>query len=220
MNFFADKHTFELIQLLKTTGVDDDLFLNIQKMVSSGFSKKSAPTAFFLQHALTLYKELQDRVEGLERQLDAHYQEAKEAFNKTSKGDKTDRFHYNQSRVKDLALAKDKSGKTLHLKRTIISMVLNETLWNLIVWYHVLSDISAYLLKKSEDEELVKTAPCSKMMQRREVLEKAIPQTMASFHAFWALQEEKYAERQRAVSGEEARLSSVLDSWLSIRADV
>ena len=43
---------------------------------------------------------------------------------------------------------------------------------------------------------------------------------MTSFHAFWALQEEGYAERQKAVSGKEATPLSVLDSWLFIRADV
>ena len=36
VNFFADKHAFELTQLLKTTDVgDDDLFLSIRKMLSS-----------------------------------------------------------------------------------------------------------------------------------------------------------------------------------------
>ena len=58
MNFFADKHAFELIQLLKTTDLgDDDLFLNIQKMVSSEGLYSSASSAFFLQHALALHKQ-------------------------------------------------------------------------------------------------------------------------------------------------------------------
>ena len=131
-------------------------------------------------------------------------------------------FHYGQGPVKD------KSEKTLYLGRTIISMALNEILRNMIVWQHE-HDINADLLKKSEDEEFVKTVPYSKMTQRCEVLAKAIPQSMASFHAFWKLQEEKYAERQRAVSeeerrkavsGEEAELSTVLDSWHSIREDI
>ena len=58
VNFFADKHAFELIQLLKTADMDDDdMFLNIQKMLSlEGLSPSVAP-AFFLQHALNLHKE-------------------------------------------------------------------------------------------------------------------------------------------------------------------
>ena len=89
------------------------------------------------------------------------------------------------------------------------------------MWHHELGDIDANLLfERSKDKEFTKTVQYSKMMQRHEVLADAIPQTMASFHSFWKLQEEKYGERQKAVSGEEAALSSVLDSWLSIRADV
>ena len=174
-----------------------------------------------LDQAIDDLKELQGRVEDIERQLNADYQKELKTFRETSKGGKADRFDYDQSHVKGLALAKDKSGKSLHLRRTIISMALNEILRNLIVWYHELDDITANLtVEKSKDKEFTKTAQHSKMTQRREVLAKAILQIMTSFHNFWKLQEKKYAERQMAVSGEEARLSSVSDSWLSIRADV
>ena len=173
-----------------------------------------------LDQAIDDLKELQDMVESLERRLNADYQEAWEAFKKAHKDYKKQRFDYDQSRVKDLALAKDKSEKTLHLRRTIISMVLNEILRNLIVWHHELGDIATDLLKKGEDKGFIKTVQYSKTIKRREVLEKAIPQTTASFHSFWELQEKKYAERQTAVSGEEAELSSVLDSWHSVREDV
>ena len=173
-----------------------------------------------LDQAIDNLKELQDEIEGLERKLHAHYQEAWETFKRAHKDYKKQRFDYDQSPVKDLKLVKDKATKSLHLRRTIISMALNEILRNLTVWHNELGDINAYLLKKSEEETFVKTVPYSKMVQRREVLTKAIPQSMASFHSFWKLQDEKHAERQKAVSGEETELSSVLDSWLSIRADV
>ena len=172
-----------------------------------------------LDQAIDDLKKLQDKVEDLERQLNAHYQKAWDAFKKAHKDYKTRRFDYDQSPVKDLALAKDKSTKSLHLRRAIISMALNEILRNLIVWHHELGDIDANLLTKSKDKEFVKTVQYSKTIQRREVLTKAIPQSMASFHSFWKLQDEKYAERQ-TLSSEEAALSSVLDSWFSIRADV
>ena len=173
-----------------------------------------------LGQAISDLKELQDRVEDLERQLNAHYQEAWEAFKKAHTDYKKQRFDYDQSPVKGVKLAKDNSEKSLHLRRTIISMALNEILRNLIVWHHELGDIDAnMLIEESKDKEFIKSVQYSKMMHRREALAKAIPQTMVSFHSFWALQEEKYAERQKSIS-EEAELSSVLDSWHSIREDV
>ena len=174
-----------------------------------------------LDQAISDLKELQDKVEDLERQLNAHYQGAWEAFKKAHTDYKKQRFDYDQSPVKDLALAKEKSTKTLHLRRTIISMALNEILRNLIVWHHELGDIATKLLfDRSKGELFTKTTEYSKMMQRREVLADAIPQSMASFHNFWKLQEEKYEERQKTASGKEAASSSVLDSWHSIREDV
>ena len=174
-----------------------------------------------LDQAISDLKELQDKVEDLERQLNAHYQGAWEAFKKAHKDYKKQRFDYDQSPVKDLALAKDNSKKSLHLRRTIISMALNEILRNLIVWHHELGDIATKLLfDRSKGELFTKTTEYSKMMQRREVLADAIPQSMASFHNFWKLQEEKYEERQKTASGKEAASSSVLDSWHSIREDV
>ena len=174
-----------------------------------------------LDQAISDLEELQDKVEGLEHQLNAHYQEAWEAFKKAHADYKKLRFDYDQSPVKDLALAKEKSTKTLHLRRTILSMALNEILRNLIVWHHELGDIATKLLfDRSKGELFTKTTEYSKMMQRREVLADAIPQSMASFHNFWKLQEEKYEERQKTASGKEAASSSVLDSWHSIREDV
>ena len=172
-----------------------------------------------LDQALGDLEELQNKAEGLERQMNADYQDAWEAFKEARKG-KTGRFHYDQGRVKDLRLEKDKAEKSLHLRRAIISMALNEILRNIIVWHHELSDINADPLTKSKDEEILKTIKYSKTMQRCEVLEKAIPQTMVSFHSFWELQKKKYAERHRKTTGKKRALSSVLDSWLSIRADV
>src|SRR5262249_49849135 len=58
VNFFADKHVFELIQLLKTTNVgNEEQFLNIQKMLLyEGLPPSISPT-FFFQHALALHKQ-------------------------------------------------------------------------------------------------------------------------------------------------------------------
>ena len=174
-----------------------------------------------LDQAIGDLKELQKKVEGLELKLHLHYQKAWKAFKKAHTDYKTRRFDYDQSPVKDLALEKDNSEKSLHLRRTIISMALNEILRNLIVWQHELDDIARKLLfERSKSELFTKTTEYSKMMQRHEVLEKAIPQTMVSFHSFWELQKKKYAERHRKTTGKKRALSSVLDSWLSIRADV
>ena len=174
-----------------------------------------------LDQAADDLKELQDKVEDLERKLHAHYQKARDTFKKAHKDHKTRRFDYDQRRVKDLALAKDRLTKSLHLRRTIILMALNEILRNLIVWHHELGDIDTKLLfDRSKGELFTKTTEYSKMMQRREVLADAIPQSMASFHSFWKLQEEKYEERQKTASGKEVASSSLLDSWHSIREDV
>ena len=172
-----------------------------------------------LDQAIDDLKELQNKAERLEHQLNADYQEAWEAFKKAHKDSKTQRFEYKQSYVKEHI--KIRTEKSLHLRRTTISMALNEILRNLIVWYHELGDITANLtIEKSKDKESTKTAQHSKMTQRREVLEKAVSQAMASFHSFWKLQEKKYAERQKTASGKEAASLSVLDSWHSIREDV
>ena len=173
-----------------------------------------------LNQAIGDLKEPQDKVEGLEHQLNADYKRAWEAFKEAHKDYKAQHFDYDQSPVTDVALEKDKSEKTLHLRRTIISMALNEILRNLIVWRHELDDINADLDTKGEDYKLKEPTQYLKMTQRCRVLEKAIPQTMASFHSFWSLQEKKYSERQKAVSGEEVARSSLLDSWHSIREDV
>ena len=164
--------------------------------------------------------ELQDKVKDLEYQVNADYQKEWEAFKEAHKDDiRTAPFDYApKSLIRDARDEKERLEKHLHLRRSIISVALNEILQNVVGWHSELGDIRTGLLGSTKELEPLAS---SKMTRRRDILEQAIPQSIASFNSFWALQEEKCLRRQDAESREAERSSStVLDAWYAVRENV
>ena len=130
---------------------------------------------------------------------------------------------YYSETVKKLWDGKDKLQDNLRMRRELIVVGLNGVLQHLITLFHELDDIRSKEIFWEDDKSKSKWVAkemLKKASVREELLGKAIPRIMTSFHAFWAEQQSLCASNLEGMGVEDESRTQKCMSWIAIEDDI